>query len=45
LRRGFLRIARDEPDRCVVIDGAREAEAVAADVFQAVASRLLAKAE
>jgi len=45
LRRGFLRIARDESERCVVIDGAREAETVAADVCQAVESRLLAKAE
>ncbi len=44
LRRGFLRIAREEPDRCVVIDGGRGEQAVADDVWQAVATRLLADA-
>lgn len=44
LRRGFLRIAREEPERCVVIDGGRGENAVADDVWQAVSERLLAKA-
>lgn len=42
LREGFLAIARAEPERCVVIDGARDADVVAQDVWQAVESRLLA---
>ena len=43
LRQGFLEIARLEPDRCVVIDASRNAEAVAADLWTAVEKRLLAK--
>jgi dTMP kinase len=39
LRDGFRAIAREEPERCVVIDAARKIEAVAADVKAAVAQR------
>jgi dTMP kinase len=39
-RRAFLAIARAEPARCVVVDAAGEAEAVAAAVWQAVRERL-----
>ena len=40
LREGFLDIAAQEPKRCAVIDGAREPEAVAADVWREVERRL-----
>jgi dTMP kinase len=40
LREGFLRIAADEPARCAVIDGSREADAIAADVWRVVGERL-----
>lgn len=40
LREGFLDIAAREPERCVVIDAGRDADAVAADVWTAVAQRL-----
>jgi len=40
LRDGFLEIAKREPQRCVVIDGARSEEKVAADVYETVVSRL-----
>ncbi|MSO85861.1 MAG: dTMP kinase [Rhodospirillales bacterium] len=43
LRRGFLEIAALEPGRCVVVNAARDVDAVAADVWAAVQSRLLAK--
>ena len=36
VREAFLRIAEENPERCVVIDAARPVEAVAADVWQAV---------
>ena len=36
LREAFLRIARENPDRCVVIDAARPEDEVAADVWRAV---------
>ncbi len=36
LRDGFLAIAREEPERCVVIDASRPIEAVAAAVLAAV---------
>ncbi|MGR4863851.1 dTMP kinase [Caulobacter sp. LARHSG274] len=36
----FLEIARREPQRCVVIEAAGDIEAVAADVWSAVSSRL-----
>jgi dTMP kinase len=39
LRDGFLALAKDEPERCIVIDAARPIEAVAADVKSAVATR------
>jgi dTMP kinase len=40
VRAGFLAIAAAEPGRCVVVDAAREPEAVFADVLQAVTERL-----
>lgn len=42
-RQAFLDIARREPQRCVVIDAARDADAVAADIWQA-AQHILAQA-
>lgn len=44
LRQGFLELARAEPQRCIVIDGARPEEEVAADVWTAVRSRTKLKA-
>jgi dTMP kinase len=40
IREGFLRIARDNPGRCAVIDASRPAEAVADAIRAAVAARL-----
>lgn len=40
LRRGFLDIAREEPDRCIVIDAKQPVSAVAEDVWEAVVERL-----
>jgi dTMP kinase len=40
LRESFLAIAAAEPARCRVIHAARDPEAVAADIWQAVAARL-----
>jgi dTMP kinase len=40
LRAGFLAIAAEEPERCVVIDAAQTPEAVAAQAWSAVAQRL-----
>ena len=40
MRRGFLDIAARAPERCVVIDAGSGIEAVAGDIWQAVASRL-----
>lgn len=40
IRQGFLDIARDDPKRCVVIDGSRPEAAVAADVWAAMSARL-----
>lgn len=40
LRQAFLDIASAEPERCVVIDAARDEDAVAEAVWQAVSSRL-----
>jgi dTMP kinase len=40
LRRGFLDIARREPARCVLIDAATDADAVARAIRAAVADRL-----
>jgi dTMP kinase len=39
LREGFLAIAKDEPDRCRVIDATRPIDVVAVDVKSAVAAR------
>lgn len=40
LRDAFLALAREEPQRCVVIDGQRDIESVAADVWRVVDERL-----
>ncbi len=40
LRAGFLKIARAEPRRCVVINAAGDVDSVARDVWAAVSSRL-----
>ena len=40
LRAGFLRIAADEPARCAILDGSREVEMIAADVWRTVGERL-----
>lgn len=40
MRDGFLELARDHPDRFVVIDGARSPDAVAADVLDRALARL-----
>lgn len=40
LREAFRAIAAAEPDRCVLVDGARDADAVEADIWRAVAGRL-----
>jgi dTMP kinase len=40
IRRAFLKIAADEPDRCLLIDAARDADAVLEDVWRAVEVRL-----
>ncbi|MGE0024441.1 MAG: dTMP kinase [Hyphomicrobium sp.] len=42
LRQGFLDIARAEPSRCVLLDGTRDPELIADDIWTVVASRLLA---
>jgi dTMP kinase len=40
LREAFLRIARDEPVRCVVVDADRDVDLVAADIWRIVTERL-----
>jgi dTMP kinase len=40
LRDGFLKIAAAEPARCAIIDGSREADPIAADVWRIVGERL-----
>lgn len=40
LRAGFLEIATQEPERCAVVDAARDADTVAADIRAIVADRL-----
>src|SRR5262249_40559887 len=40
LNAAFRQIAAEEPDRCVVIEADRSAEAVAADIWAKVAARL-----
>jgi dTMP kinase len=44
LRAGFLAIARQEPERCVVIDAGRSVEVVASDIWSAAGARLAAVA-
>jgi len=39
---GFLAVAEAEPDRCAVIDAARDAEAVAEEISEIVTARLTA---
>ena len=45
LRQGFLDIAKAEPERCAVIDGHHDSAVVAASVWAAVRTRLLAGAD
>jgi dTMP kinase len=45
LRAGYLALAENDPQRCVVIDAALAPEVIAAVVWQAVAERLLAGAD
>lgn len=40
LRAGFLELAKNAPDRFVVVDGAQDEDAVAAEIADIVASRL-----
>ncbi|TGY87923.1 dTMP kinase [Marinicauda algicola] len=40
LREGFLEIAREEPERCAVIDAARDAETIAAEALAIIDRRL-----
>ncbi len=40
IRKGFLRIAAAEPQRCAVIDAAQDADAVAAAIWRTVVERL-----
>ena len=39
LRAGFLKLAKQYPDRCVLIDGNRDSETIAADIATQFASR------
>jgi dTMP kinase len=41
LRQGFLAIARAEPERCIVVDGALDRAAISEQVWQAVRQRCL----
>ena len=41
LRAGFAAIAQAEPERCVLVDGAREPGAIAAEIWTHVEARLL----
>jgi dTMP kinase len=43
MRQGFREIAAREPARCVVVDANRDVDAIAADVWAAVETRLLKK--
>lgn len=40
MRAGFLQLAREFPDRCEVINGAQDMDAVAADILTVVKARL-----
>ncbi|KQT83484.1 dTMP kinase [Aurantimonas sp. Leaf443] len=42
-RRAFLAIAREEPDRCLVVDAARDAETIAREIADLVEDRLEAR--
>lgn len=44
LREAFRRAAQAEPERCVLVDGSREADEIAADIWRTVETRLLAEA-
>jgi dTMP kinase len=41
LRAGYLAIAKAEPQRCIVVDGAKAPDAIAAEVWRHVEQRLL----
>ena len=41
LRAGYLAIAAAEPQRCVLVDGARSPDAIAAEIWAHVEQRLL----
>lgn len=45
LRAGFLAIAAQEPERCVIVDGDRPAETIAGEVWGLAAARLAVKAD
>lgn len=40
IRNGFLSIANDHPDRCIVIDATQDQDAIAAQILQAVKDRM-----
>jgi len=40
LRDSFLQIAREDPDRCIVVDAARSEEVVASDIWSQLKARL-----
>lgn len=42
LRDGFLEIARSAPERCVIVDGAAQPDAIGSEIWQVVTTRLLA---
>ena len=44
LREAFRRAAQAEPERCVLVDGSRAADEIAADIWRTVETRLLAEA-
>lgn len=44
LRKGFLTIAQEEPQRCVVIDASRSVDNIAQDIHAIVSDRLKARA-
>ncbi|MBX9861354.1 MAG: dTMP kinase [Hyphomicrobium sp.] len=44
LREAFRRVALAEPERCVMVDGSRAADEIAADIWRTVETRLLAEA-
>jgi dTMP kinase len=42
VRAGFIDLAHTDPERCVIIDASRSADAIADDVLQLVLARLTA---